>query len=228
MEVSAPLRLLPKHQSVGGDIYQESMKISQGTILLSLHNLAFPGIWNPTFKFFRIKKTQTVILCGNLNVWYFLGSTTLAQDVQTYYLLPNFYTDSGGFEGLQAWEGDATNEGYHTNTPDVLFNSTNTVVNAGGVLFQPHAIFAHPAPNQLSIIGWRSPYDDDVSITGYISDIDPFLGDGILWYINKGSTNLVFGALWIMEDCNTFPSIVFQLFKESFLLYCSSKWELFQ
>ena len=42
----------------------------------------------------------------------------------------------------------------------------------------------------MAIIGWRSPIDGYVSISGNLSDGNPVCGDGIQWYIDRNSISL--------------------------------------
>ncbi|MBI5965308.1 MAG: hypothetical protein HY863_17670, partial [Chloroflexi bacterium] len=53
---------------------------------------------------------------------------------------------------------------------------------------------AHPGSAQLAIIAWHSPISGYVSVSGAVSDGDPGGGDGILWYIDRNSTNVASGG----------------------------------
>ena len=133
--------------------------------------------------------------CGNPNVWNFMASPTLTRDPQTYFLLPHFYDDLYHISGFEGWMGDATVEDYHVNTPNVLFNATgNTLSIGGGTTFLPNTVSVHPAPTQLVIVGWQSPITGNVAITGAVTDEGTNCGDGIGWFIDKGSTNLASGS----------------------------------
>ena len=127
--------------------------------------------------------------CGNSAVWYFLGSATLNRDPQTYSLLSNFHPDLEGIFGLQGWRGAALH-------PEIFINTTGTTQHpAGTVTSLPNTVIVHPAPTQLVVVGWRSPFNGNAAITGAVMDMDPNGGDGILWYIDKGGVNLVSGSL---------------------------------
>jgi hypothetical protein len=133
---------------------------------------------------------------GNLEVWHFMQSADLHRQPTSYTLLPNFYADADHISGLQAWMGDETENGYHVSSPIVAINTTDTIQHPSGtVTFLPHTVNFHPAPYRLVIVGWRSPIEGTVKITGSMSDMDNQCGDGIGWYIDQNSTNLVTGNL---------------------------------
>ncbi len=130
--------------------------------------------------------------CGTRNVWYFMGSAGLSRDPSTYYLLPNFYPDSSSIPGIEVWTGNVTYEGYHSATPLIIFNTTGvTQFTRPNTPVFPNAVHVHPAPTQMIIVGWRSPFGGRIKIEGYVTGADTSCaGDGILWYIDRGATNI--------------------------------------
>ncbi len=135
--------------------------------------------------------------CGTRDVWYFLGSADLNRDPQTYYLLPIFHPDGRGVFGLEGWMGSATHEGYHAATPLIFINSTGEIQSPlPSIPLFPNTIYVHPAPTQMIIVGWRSPFDGRIKIEGYVTGADTSCaGDGILWYIDRGATNIAAGSI---------------------------------
>lgn len=133
--------------------------------------------------------------CGNLSVWYFMGSHTLSHDPQGYYLLSNFAFDTKNIPGLQSWQGDNTEPTIPPNTklPLIGINTTD--------LPQPNwpvnAAVVHPWKNTgMVIVGWRSPFTGVISIDGGVSDTDIGGGDGVDWFIDKGAAALASGGIY--------------------------------
>ncbi len=135
--------------------------------------------------------------CGTRDVWYFMGSADLNRNPQTYYLLPTFYPDGAGISGLEGWMGSATHEGYHSATPLITINSTGEMQSAlPSIPLFPNTIYVHPAPTQMIIVGWRSPFDGVIRIRGDVSGADlSCYYDGVLWYIDKGTTPIASGSI---------------------------------
>ncbi|HEU0293222.1 MAG TPA: CSLREA domain-containing protein, partial [Anaerolineales bacterium] len=127
-------------------------------------------------------------VCGNLNIWQFMGSTSLVRDPQTYYLMPDFTSSYNSTPGLNVWQ-DASTVPYHI-----------IGLNASGApqgVWTSNTIHVHPTTNKLAVIGWRSPINGVISISGGVMDGDPgcyYDGDGILWYLDKNATNLASGS----------------------------------
>jgi hypothetical protein len=133
--------------------------------------------------------------CGNLDVWHFMQSTDLNRYPQTYSLLPYFATSSSGVQGLEKWTGsDFTYDPPPDGLPEFVINTTGVNQNVGYEI-PPDVINAHPGIQQLAIAGWRSPISGSVSISGFVNDLNVDCGDGILWAIDKGTTNLAAGFI---------------------------------
>jgi len=56
-------------------------------------------------------------------------------------------------------------------------------------------IVVHPEQSNLLVVGWRSPIDGFVSISGGVTNIDNGGGDGVAWFIDKGGTTLSSGSV---------------------------------
>ena len=83
--------------------------------------------------------------------------------------------------------------GYYV--PVAAINATGATQVVSGSAWPPGVLAVHPGPAQLVVVGWQSPIDATVSVTGTIRDRDANGGDGVLWYIDKGSSNLASGSL---------------------------------
>lgn len=130
--------------------------------------------------------------CNNLNVWNFLQSASLTHDPAGYTLLPNF-TDSGinggPILGLNYWQGNYTDPwGIY---PFIGYNATGAMQGT----WPPNSIRLHPAPSQMPVVGWRSPINGYVSITGVLTDTDAGCGDGIQWFVDRNDVNLASGSI---------------------------------
>lgn len=125
--------------------------------------------------------------CGNPNVWYFMGNISLDRNPSSYYLFPDFWVNHDNVVGLVAWGNKNGPAGV------IAFNASGVTQHDFGE-WTANRIVVHPGPSSLSITGWRSPMDGNVKITGSVVDKDPNCGDGINWYIDKGSKGLAAGS----------------------------------
>ncbi|MFO1062656.1 MAG: DUF1592 domain-containing protein [Pirellulales bacterium] len=80
-------------------------------------------------------------------------------------------------------------------TPSISANASDQHVRIPGNL-KPHGIVVHPAPTKSVVIGWQSPADVTVSITGSITHAHPECGNGVTWNIQsrRGSRSLRLAA----------------------------------
>ena len=132
---------------------------------------------------------------GHTNVWYFMQSSSLDRDPQNYSLLPYFTSNAFLIQGLEQWHGTEGSSSNNDLNPSIGINATGTTQYPTTMTWPPNTIRVHPTNSKLVIIGWRSPINGSIVITGSFSDIDATCGDGILWYIDKGATNLAYGSL---------------------------------
>lgn len=154
--------------------------------------------WNLAFDFrtYPHQENPNRDSCGNQNVWYFFESSSLERTPSNYTLLPNFVADVFGVPGYQEWQGSHR----WANRPNVFFpsvgiNTTNETKTIETAVHPSKSITVHPwGTKGLIIIGWRSPIDGFVSISGFVNDLDSFRGgDGISWFIDKENQTLASG-----------------------------------
>jgi len=133
--------------------------------------------------------------CGNANVWHFMESSSLVRDPMTYGLLPEFITDGFFVAGIQQWQ-DLSNCSLSCNDklPAVGVNATGTLGQTGSISWPAGVVRVHPMPTQLAIVGWRSPTNGSISISGAFTDMDGSCGDGVAWFIDQGTTTLANGS----------------------------------
>ena len=118
--------------------------------------------------------------CGNANVWHFMESSSLARDPTTYSLLPEFITDAFFISGIQQWQDEFNcSSSCNDKLPAVGVNATGTLQQVGGISWPAGVVRVHPMPQQLAIVGWRSPINGSVSIDGSFTDVDGSCGDGV-------------------------------------------------
>ena len=136
-------------------------------------------------------------LCNNLGVWSFMESVSLTHDPLTYTLMANFTANGpwagGNVAGLNHWRGTYSDQ--WGTFPFVGYNATGTTQVDGLAVWQPNTMILHPAPSQMSIIGWKSHLNGYVSVTGGLNDIHRGCGDGVSWFVEKNSTNLASGTI---------------------------------
>jgi hypothetical protein len=128
--------------------------------------------------------------CGTMNVWYYMTGLE-NRDISAYALLSLFNANVQNL-GLQGWyrNSDAP--------PSLLFNPLDTpALLDGNTVVLPHSIDVHPGASDLVMVGWHSPIQGRIAITGTATDINPspMFGDGVLWFIDKGPTNLASGVV---------------------------------
>ena len=156
--------------------------------------------WNLAFDFrtYPNPENPNRDSCGNQDVWYFLESSSLERIPSNYSLLTNFVADAFGIPGYQQWQGSHA----WSNSPNIYFpsvgiNTTNETKTIYTAVHPSKSVAVHPWSTQsLVIIGWKSPINGTVAISGFVNDLDSFRGgDGILWFIDQGSLPLASGAI---------------------------------
>jgi hypothetical protein len=139
----------------------------------------------------------TRIPCNSPRVWRFLQSSTLERDPNTYSPLSRYLPNVFGIAGLKVWDGSYVGPRVdpqpQANQPFIGINTTGQVQRPLTLVWPAYAVVAHPAPEQLLVVSWRSPISGFVQISGGVRDIDNQGGDGIAWFIDKGTTNLAAG-----------------------------------
>jgi hypothetical protein len=128
---------------------------------------------------------------GNASVWHMMGASGTARDPSTYSEFSTYSRDVCGVSGLDFWGG-------------AFINSTAATINgtpcAPFQVLPPGRAGIHPGPTTLALFGWRSPITGMVSISGGITDADCGGGNGVDWYIARGSTDLASGSI---ANCGT-------------------------
>ena len=109
------------------------------------------------------------------------------RDVGAYTLLPDFESNALNL-GLQRWSVPYP-------PPSVTYNPSDIPAANGTETFPPHSIAVHPGDSSLVIVGWRSPVNGRVGITGSVRSLNPAWSDGVRWFVDKGTTNLASGVI---------------------------------
>jgi hypothetical protein len=134
---------------------------------------------------------------GNPHVWWFMQGTTL-HDPSTYALLPGgFDSEICDVPGVEGWVGQYVQPPPAPNLPFVGINSNGTIVPSPcgvGFNWPAGAVFTHPAPDQLSVIGWQSPVGGTICVALRIVDVDAGGGNGVLWSFDQG-TRVIHSAI---------------------------------
>jgi hypothetical protein len=136
---------------------------------------------------------------GTAGVWHMMYSTGRDYDPATYWDIPNsvFVRDTCMLScpepkytvpGYVLWDYICSSPGGNCG-----INTSSAPINhppcASGQVLAPHKAFAHPGPNNTVMYAWKSPISAAVSITGGFSDIDCGAGDGIVWRVDKTSSD---------------------------------------
>jgi hypothetical protein len=134
---------------------------------------------------------------GNPGVWNLLQSQSLAHD-GNYAPLPNPVANFEGGTGLVGFSG-SNPSGCSTGSvglPFVAINTSAQAANGCGTWQVPsHAVDLHPWATQMAIVGWKSPIDGSVVISGGVVDLDPACGNGINWSIDHTTTPVASGTI---------------------------------
>lgn len=131
---------------------------------------------------------------GDADTWSFMY-TTAAHDPSKYRLITQFYPNAGEHPGLQGWEGPEPTGYPNSGAPEVTMNTSGIpVVQEFDLSYPPGSIEVHPDSSKPAIVGWHSPITGSVAVVGGVKDICVGLGDGILWFIDKGSSTVASGS----------------------------------
>ncbi|MFL5245470.1 MAG: PSD1 and planctomycete cytochrome C domain-containing protein [Gemmataceae bacterium] len=94
-----------------------------------------------------------------------------------YKLMATPIRDVLGQQGVSGWKGP-------TDCPSVLVNSTDKEVKLLTFTLPAHSFAMHPGPSNGVVLGWKSPVDATVKISGRLVDADPNGGDGVAWILD--------------------------------------------
>ena len=82
----------------------------------------------------------------------------------------------GGHKTVNGWGSEGT--------PWFLANSSAEPVRVfGSLTLPPRSISTHPSVALAAAVGWRSPINATVRVTGRVADIDPNCGNGVGWSV---------------------------------------------
>jgi hypothetical protein len=94
-----------------------------------------------------------------------------------YRLMATPVRDVLGTAGVHAWKGPP-------DCPSLTVNTTDKEVALLTFRLPPRSVSVHPGPTNGVVVGWKSPIDGMVRISGRVVDADPAGGDGIAWIID--------------------------------------------
>ncbi len=152
--------------------------------------------WNLAhdFRTYPNQKNPNPDSYGDSHVWYFMESGSLSHDPTSYTLLPSFTKNEFFVDGLQAWHGPVAS-GNNNFLPLVGLNTTGFLQHAETITWPAGDINVHPLPDRMVAVGWRSPISGEVAAGGSVNDLDATCGDGVKWYIDRGSSTVIQGVL---------------------------------
>lgn len=130
---------------------------------------------------------------GDADTWSFMYTTAI-HDPSEYNLITQFYPNGGDHPGLQGWAGPEPTGYPNSGAPTISMNTTGVALFAESTSFPPGVIYVHPDSSQPMIVGWHSPFTGSVAIAGGVTDMSSGCGDGIVWYIDKGSATVASGS----------------------------------
>jgi hypothetical protein len=124
-------------------------------------------------------------------VWYFMESSSLQHNPQTYRLFPNYTAPCAGNPDDPLIDGTACWRPLDSYIPVVGVNFTDQTL----ARVPPHSVYAHPAPDTLAIVAWKSPLSAKIKVSGTFTDLNPDCGNGVIWSIEKGTQVVTTQAL---------------------------------
>jgi hypothetical protein len=140
--------------------------------------------------------------CGNLDVWHFLEGglvQSLERDPFGYSVLPNFAFFTRFVPGLEHWQGSVHTAGGVDSWSDIGINNSGESQDMDGMAWPSGVVLIQPLPDRFAIVGWQSPIDGTVAVSGGVQDLHDSCGNGVSWSIDHfdGSANqtLAFGSI---------------------------------
>ena len=122
---------------------------------------------------------------GGPRVWSLRESRSLARDGN--YDLLTSHDGSFGAGGVAGWYGN--NSSGCINHPAIAANTVDAPATVCGVTIPGHATVVYPSSSHMAVVQWTSLFDANVTITSAVADLDG-CGDGVRYYIDKGTTEL--------------------------------------
>lgn len=133
-------------------------------------------------------------ISGTPNVWHFMQSASLVRDPASYSLLPHFTANAYSGPGLNLWASSQVSHGQQFSYPAVGINASGQNQFAISFTWPAGAVYMVPDPLRLAVVGWRSPITGKVDVTGSFTDLDSSCGNGVAWFVDRGTTNLAQGS----------------------------------
>jgi mono/diheme cytochrome c family protein len=70
-------------------------------------------------------------------------------------------------------------------TPNVVVNPTEQMVMFKTIRLPPRTLSVHPSPKAGITVGWKSPINGTVTVSGRLMDADPNCGNGVAWKLEQ-------------------------------------------
>lgn len=163
-----------------------STKVAPPTTNCTLWNLKNDFLASPN------QKNPNPDSCGNENVWHFMRGTTPHQP--TTYSLLGKYSGTGycgiisGIPNIPVWmDGTPYCGGY---LPYIASNRTGKTLTSTEGIRIPETVYLHPSQTEDLVVGWRSPINGAVSITGSLRKLHY---GNMVWFLDKESTPMASG-----------------------------------
>ena len=86
-----------------------------------------------------------------------------------------------GYDFVRGWSTDEL--------PTLVANSSDQHVRIPGNMF-PRSVAVHPTPTASAAVGWQTPIDGDVQLSGVVQHAHPECGNGVTWLVElrRGNT----------------------------------------
>jgi hypothetical protein len=122
---------------------------------------------------------------GGTPVWS-LRQSASRQRNGNYSLLPSF-SSTFGTRGVAAWHSNASG---CDNAPAIGSATIDAPLTVCGASIPGNATFVYPDSSHMPVVAWTSPFAGTVRISAAAADLDGRCGDGVEFYIDRGTTNL--------------------------------------
>jgi hypothetical protein len=122
---------------------------------------------------------------GGTKVWSLREGDSLSRD-GNYSLLPT-YSASFGSSGVAAWHGNTPVCG---GLPVAGVDTTPAPLPVCTATIPAGAAFVQPDSSHLAVVAWTSPITGGVTVTGGVADLDGSCGNGVVFFLDRGTTNL--------------------------------------
>jgi hypothetical protein len=137
---------------------------------------------------------------GAKSVWYFLQSNSFAHAPRTYEFLAAYNNPCIGdsttrqINGLACWQNPIP-DSVNNLVPIIEVNFTFADQIVKNFAIPRRSVVMHPSSHGLAIIGWKSPINGSVDVSGFFSDVDPTCDNGVIWSVDKENNTLVSGTI---------------------------------